>query len=142
MRRKRRLAAGLVVVTAGVVASTTACATRTRKSTPASSPSGEKPPPIDFRHVKDLNPRIDTSKIVYVDDDGTHCYVVVPEEGPHQGGWQPPKQKRVDCPPEMDDPAWDACKGGVLDKDTTDGTCFCVRDGNPPPPVRFTPCPR
>lgn len=50
--------------------------------------------------------------------------------------------ERVDCPPEMDDPAWDDCTDRLV-LDEAAGTCFCVASfGNPPPPPRPNVCPK
>lgn len=91
-----------------------------------------------------LNPTdVDGRRIHAGYDD--RCSVEVPPKG------EPPKNLPpgmpwketvyVDCPPAMDDPAWDHCAQDlVLDEGTK--ACFCVATvGNPPPPPRKQACP-
>ncbi len=100
--------------------------------------TGQPVGPLDFAKLKPLNPRID-NRVVRAT--GEKCYVQVPFDKPPKS-WQPHKTKQVDCPPEMDDPAWDHCHGGDLHKHVDTGQCVCVRDGNPPPPSVAAPCPK
>lgn len=92
---------------------------------------------LDYRKLKHLNPIIDHRA---VQARGDRCFVQVPS-GEKANSWQPPKLKQIDCPPEMDDPAWDRCYGGNLYKHVDTGACVCTRDGNPPPPPIETDCP-
>jgi len=49
----------------------------------------------------------------------------------------------VDCPPAMDDPAWDTCTSSGLSRSKTKDECYCVAlGGNPPPPPRVNRCPK
>lgn len=87
------------------------------------------------------NPRDSNGRVIYAN--GRRCAVHVARDdwpGDDSSSWQPPKLKRVDCPEEMDDPAWDWCPESLHLR--TDGKgCACVVDGNPPGPPYATPCP-
>jgi len=49
----------------------------------------------------------------------------------------------VDCPPVMDDPAWDTCNSSGLSRSKTKDECYCMPlGGNPPPPPRANRCPK
>jgi hypothetical protein len=122
------------VVTVAVVSACTP--PRTRKAA-AVTENGKPVANIDFGKLTLLNPRIGND-VVHVR--GEQCFVRIASDKP-QTSWQPPKTKLVDCPPAMDDPAWDHCPGGNLYKHVDTGSCVCVRDGNPPPPNVETPCP-
>lgn len=77
-----------------------------------------------------------------------HCHVVVPKNTP------PPKDMNtgerwtdnvpVDCPPELDDAAWDNLPAGAfLGHDQASGNCAFVPElGNPPPPPQIATCPK
>jgi hypothetical protein len=132
----RRFAPSLVVTISAV-----AC------SDPRARPSTEPPANptqvdrVDHQKSKLLNPRHDKHGVIYVG--GAHCYVHVPFDDPPKS-WQPPKTKKVDCPVELDDPAWDSCRGGQLYSTSGDAgeSCVCSQDGNPPPPPHLATCPK
>jgi hypothetical protein len=124
------------VVTVSVM---TACAEpKTRKVSSQPPPQG-KPVQPDFAKLKPLNPRDPKHGTIYAS--GARCYVHVPFDEPPTS-WRPPKTKAIDCPPSMDDAAWDTCIGGTLYQNTDTKACVCTRDGNPPPPPFEVPCPK
>jgi hypothetical protein len=71
-----------------------------------------------------------------------HCFVEVPSKEPSSAeGIAGRATEVVDCPPEVDDPAWDHC-GAQIVLDESGGKCFCVTGaGNPRPMPNPTPCP-
>ncbi|MBS0658921.1 MAG: hypothetical protein JSR82_11840 [Verrucomicrobia bacterium] len=92
----------------------------------------------DFADLVPQNPSDPKGRTIYAQ--GTACVVHVPS-GSKQTSWQPPETKVVDCPPQMDDPAWDHCPG-VLHRRKGEAACICTMDGNPPPPPSEVPCPK
>lgn len=90
-----------------------------------------------------LNPSDREGRIIYALPDD-RCAVQVPYEGPPvqlPPGVTPRAFEEVDCPPAMDDPAWDNCTDRLA-FDEGSSKCFCVSSfGNPPPPPRMVPCP-
>jgi hypothetical protein len=137
--KRRTPRVGWIAVTA-VAASALGCPSpRTRK--PGVETSTGKQRTLDFSKATLLNPRDPKYGEVRVEHDGQSCYVELPFDEPPKS-WQPKKHKAIDCAPSMDDPAWDACRTGSIYEDGADGSCVCVRDGNPPPPNVDTPCPK
>lgn len=115
-----------------------ACAPpRSRRTTPTNE-EGTPVGRIDYAKVKELNPRDDKGNTIF--SRGPECFIRVPFDNPPTS-WQPLKIKVVDCPPAMDDPAWDRCETGRILRAAT-GMCVCTRDGNPPPPPTEVPCPK
>jgi hypothetical protein len=105
---------------------------------------GNSATPIDFSDLETLNPKDAAGGTVFVAaDDG--CYTAVPDPNPPKNlptGASPQIVTRVDCPPAMDDPAWDTC-GERLVRVKSRGTCYCVpTGGNPPPPPVPNVCPK
>jgi hypothetical protein len=49
----------------------------------------------------------------------------------------------VDCPADVDDPAWDQCAASTLSANLKKaGDCYCIpTNGNPPPPPTQNACP-
>lgn len=93
-------------------------------------------------HPNVLNPKNAARRVIKRAYQGDGCFV----DGDFAKGEQPPPGKappqvKVDCPPELADPAYDACRGGVLQSDTSGQSCACFQTGNPPPPARRIPCP-
>lgn len=121
------------VLTAVAAAS---CTPRSRKALPVTT-SPEHVQVLDFTALEPLNPRDHEGRMIYAR--GTACVVRVPFDRPPKS-WQPPKTKVVDCPPSMDDPAWDQCSG-ALHRRKDASACVCMTDGNPPPPPTKVPCP-
>lgn len=134
----RPLRSAFVVTLSAFVACTPPRLRRTSPTSP--TPEGKPVDRVDYRSAKTLNPSDDEGRTIYAR--GAQCYVTAPIEGKQQMSWQPPKPMVIDCPPSMDDPAWDWCPSGriVLISDTS--TCVCARDGNPPPPHTAVPCPK
>jgi hypothetical protein len=90
---------------------------RTRVVTP--SPGSDQPHPDDRTPVDnaggvEVNPRDAQGRRIFAD--GERCLV---------RGDRDPDETQVDCPPAMDDPAWDECSGinGLFKR--PDGTCYC-----------------
>lgn len=95
--------------------------------------------PFDWSKVKDLNPRDGDNRTIYASKDT--CYVKMPFPPDEKiTSWRPSPTKTVSCPESMDDPAWDHCYGGDIQK--VDDRCVCTRDGNPPGPPGDVPCPK
>jgi hypothetical protein len=113
---------------------------RTRKPGPVLAPIQAGPRP-DYEHTKYLNPSDEKGHEIRVGQDGTTCFVILPFDDP-PNSWQPPPTKQIDCPPAMDDPAWDACRGGSMVKNTETSSCMCVVEGNPPPSPWGVACPK
>lgn len=115
------------VVTAAVVAAS--CAPpRTRK---AASTAGEGAVvrDVDLAKHRMLNPLHGKEPIrVY----GETCMIIVDTYD----------TKQVDCPKEMDDPAWDHCQGGTVLQHVETSACVCLQTGNPPRPTVSMPCPK
>jgi hypothetical protein len=128
-----------VVDVAAVDAAPAEPKTRVRKRTrPAALAQGAATRPPS---PKTLNPKDALGRIVFAGSDDV-CFVEVPRKSsePPPRGVVPPATERVDCPPAMDDPAWDHCTGRLV-IDEAAGTCACVNDyGNPPPPPRLAEC--
>jgi hypothetical protein len=115
---------------------------RAGKRSKPGEPKQAKPGSYVSLHPTDKDGR----RIDLANDDS--CYVVVPKKTP------PPKDLStgerwtenvpVDCPPELDDPAWDGLPlGDFLGWDEKTGACAFVPDlGNPPPPPRSASCPK
>ncbi len=94
-----------------------------------------------------LHPKDDGGRHIQLADDDS-CYVIVPKQEP------PPKEMNtgerwtdnmpVNCPPELDDPAWDSLQAGEsLSRDEQTGLCaFVPGFGNPPPPPVAATCPK
>lgn len=121
----------------------TAAATRKRKRT--APPAPEK----DWEHgptskLTPLNPRGPDGREILVAEDDT-CYVAVPKKDPPKNlppGVMPMDRVHVDCPPEMDDPAWDNCLYATLYAAGHPTDCQCrSMGGNPPPPPLQVKCP-
>jgi hypothetical protein len=90
-----------------------------------------------------LNPTDGKGRLIYALADD-RCVVEVPYQGPPRQlprGLSPRSFEEVDCPPAMDDAAWDNCSAR-LSFDEASSKCLCVNGyGNPPPPPRVVPCP-
>lgn len=94
-----------------------------------------------------LHPRDANGRFIELAADDS-CFVVVPKTTP------PPKDLHtgerwtdnlpVDCPPDFDDPAWNAISSGEsLSWDEKTGKCaFVPWLGNPPPPPVEATCPQ
>ncbi len=97
----------------------------------------------------DLDPRNSTTAdghAIFVRDDDI-CYFEVPMKKPPKmmpTGFRQMDQVPIDCPPELDDPAWDECSYSTLmAPKTPPGDCYCFSlGGNPPPPPRLVHCPK
>lgn len=93
---------------------------------------------VDWKGAKLLGAEVEHRR-VYASKDGG-CYVRV-ENPDAKGRGDGERSEPVDCPPEMDDPAWDTCFDGTLHA-LADGTCICSYVGNPPPPETVATCPK
>lgn len=116
--------------------------TKKRKRTAPASYAWNNPKNLRPTAATSLNPRDAKNREVFVSADDT-CVVHVERDDPKQplppgAAWW--KSERVDCPPAMDDPAWDHCTDQLVV--SADGTCFCdPMGGHPPPPPRLVDCP-
>lgn len=108
---------------------------RTRKAGPLGDRSKTVPDP-DPRRLTPLNPRDAKGRPIYAH--GTACVVLLPSTPPVR---EAPDTEAVDCPPEMDDPAWDHCPGTLYRRQEGAG-CLCVTSGNRPPQPWEVPCPK
>ncbi len=119
--------------------------TKKRKRTAPANFTGESvAAQIDWSSLKTVNPKDDKGRAILAMSDD-RCAVQVPFKGPTPTnvptGWSPRSYENVDCPAEMDDPAYDDCTYHVS-VDTKSMTCYCMPDGgNPPPPPRKQRCP-
>ena len=123
-----------------VTVSVAVCACSPPKTRTTSTPdaNGKRVDNLDYSKLRPLNPRDDSKREIFAY--GEKCMVHVHEDRPKY--WHPPKTKQVDCPPSMNDPAWDQCQGGRILKSTESAMCVCTMDGNPPPPPREVDCPK
>lgn len=72
---------------------------------------------------------------------GAACVIYVDDGQMRPPGSFPPATV-VDCPPTMQDPAWDQCANGSLQTTADPAVCTCYANGgNPPPPPTSGPCP-
>lgn len=103
--------------------------------------------PLDYAALVPQNPKGDPEgHVAYLAPDD-RCYVEVPMKPPIPPlptGGRPFDNVYVDCPPEMDDPAWDSCTWGTLSANTKKANdCVCIpMGGNPPPPPVGVACPK
>jgi hypothetical protein len=111
-------------------------ATKKRTRTSAARPpahDGTKP-----KNGRPLNPK-DGGRTVFAGADD-RCFVEMPTKETSPDGRLVRATEHVDCPAEMNDPAWDHCTAQIV-VDEGGGKCFCV-SGAPPRPMPFpTPCP-
>lgn len=101
--------------------------------------------PIDWAKVKPLNAKEPGGKPIYVAGDDRCFYEVTPKGPPPPlpTGARWVDQVYVDCPAELDDPAWDQCQYSTLLGAPGDPTCYCHSlGGNPPPPPLEVTCPK
>jgi hypothetical protein len=91
---------------------------------------------------KVLNPQVQ-GRSVMTSSAGL-CYILLPppkDAPPGPPGSMQGTTQYVDCPPAMDDPAWDSCHDDELAQ-LASGDCLCLSSwGNPPPPPSHAPCP-
>ncbi|MBI2389151.1 MAG: hypothetical protein HYV09_06005 [Deltaproteobacteria bacterium] len=90
------------------------CGKRTRKVGPGPD-SVPEPFRSDEGGAKLLNPLDPTGLAIVANDE--KCTVAKRFRGSNE------PERQVDCPPEMDDPAWDHCGGELY---SIAGQCFCV----------------
>lgn len=112
-------------------------ATRLRKRThPASYAPADGKRPVGGEL---LNPRDAQGRVIFTRPDDVCMVEGTPKEPRPQSlppglPWR--SLERIDCPPAMDDPAWDDCPDRLV-RDEGTGTCACVSSyGDPPPPAR------
>jgi hypothetical protein len=97
----------------------------------------------DWSASQSLNPTDAEGHTIYTGGDDA-CYFETPAPPPTTP--QPTGSRNVDfhpvdCPPAMNDPAWDTCAGSLLRSKKT-GECVCAPlVGNPPPPPTKNVCP-
>jgi hypothetical protein len=94
---------------------------------------------INWNDATKLNPKID-NMTVFTGHDGS-CYIRVPTGDSKGPGAAVETTQLVDCPSEMNDPAWDTCLAGQL-LALPGGECACAYSGNPPPPATVAECPK
>jgi hypothetical protein len=106
----------------------------------------ELPPATLAAHPIPVNPRDANDRVIKKAWDGNGCFVELPFPpllpGQQRPPGTPPPRQKVTCPTTMNDPAYDACKGGVLYTTETRSSCVCFVMGNPPPPPRREACPK
>jgi hypothetical protein len=95
---------------------------------------------VDWTALTILNPISEKGRRIMIGGPaGDSCFVDVDSEEPLPPGGR--KLGQIDCPPELDEPAWDTCLMGDLAKQK-DGSCVCLQSGNPPPPPSMASCPK
>jgi hypothetical protein len=123
-------------------AKTTKKRVRTAKTPAKWSPASG---PIPYSDFVPRNPTDAQGRTIYVASDDT-CYVQLPMKNPPKNmvpGMPWYDIGPVDCPAELDDPAWDDCQYGTLEAVKGKADCYCVRSGgNPPPPPAKIACPK
>lgn len=101
--------------------------------------------PVPFSDLAPQNPSDAQGRMIYVASDDT-CYVQLPLKKPPEHmlpGMPWYAQGPVDCPAELDDPAWDECQYGTLEAVEGKAECYCIQPGgNPPPPPSKVACPK
>jgi hypothetical protein len=99
---------------------------------------------VDLTSLTTLNPSDAQGRRIYVGFDDT-CYVEQPmrePDPPLSTGERAIDDVRVDCPPSLNDAAWDDCQGATLSR-TAKGDCVCMpTSGNPPLPPMLVACPK
>jgi hypothetical protein len=101
--------------------------------------------PIPFSDFVPQNPTDAQGRMIYVASDDS-CFVQLPMKKEPKNmvpgmRWYDPGP--VDCPKELDDPAWDDCSYGTLEAVKGKAECYCVQQGgNPPPPPSKIACPK
>jgi hypothetical protein len=120
--------------------------TRKRKRTTDAGADWGKAATIDWSQIESIDPHDPQGRSIYASYDD-HCYVEVPMKTlPPMGlpsGARAIDTQFVDCPPAMDDPAWDTCTSSGLSRSKTKDECYCMPlGGNPPPPPRVNRCPK
>jgi hypothetical protein len=104
------------------------------------------PATVDWSNITSIDLRDPNGRPIYASPDD-HCYVETPPTTPPPTGG-PTGMRYVqwaflDCPPAMDDPAWDTCTSSGLSRSKTKDECYCMPlGGNPPPPPRVNRCPK
>ncbi|MBL8718454.1 MAG: hypothetical protein JNL79_20910 [Myxococcales bacterium] len=120
--------------------------TRKRKHTSDAGVVWKTPKkPVDWAKLKTLNPTDPTGHQLYVGSDDRCFYEVTPKGPvppmPTGARWVEPVF--VDCPVELDDPAWDHCTYSTLHSVAGESYCLCSSlGGNPPPPPNEVACPK
>jgi hypothetical protein len=82
-----------------------------------------------------VNPKDAQGRTIHLDYDGEGCFVELPypplKPGEQRFPGTPPPRQDAPCPPEMGDPAYASCRGGVV-RTTASGSCECFLMANPP----------
>lgn len=117
---------------------------RKRKATPP--PKTFKEATIaDWSSLVPLNPTQADGRAVLVEWNGESCFVFGEwgaDAGPIPPGMGMP-HVAADCLPELDDPAWDGCRGSSISAQKGSKECVCIPSGgNPPPPPTIVACPK
>ncbi len=112
---------------------------------PSPTPQGTGETPLSVppaQRAGDANPKDASGRHIRRAYNGEGCFVYLDFPPLRPGEMRPPGSapptESVPCPPEMSDPAYDACRGGVVS--FKDAACECFEPGNPPR-VQPNPCP-
>ena len=99
---------------------------------------------VEYGDLESLNPSAADGRTIYTASDDS-CYTESPDPNPPKNrptGMSARIATAVDCPPAMDDPAWDTCDA-LLSRAKSKGECWCLPTmGNPPPPPTRNACPK
>ncbi len=118
--------------------------TRKRKRTAPRKPTKYTSHPTVWSDFVRQNPTDADGRTIFVAHDDRCFYEVQgpPPTAPLPTGARNMRAVFVDCPPELDDPAWDHCLSSILSANVKTGECQCMPlEGNPPPPPAEVSCP-
>ncbi len=115
-------------------------------SSTTTSPDGQSPRTDPSNSGPRSLPLKDAEGHLIYRKSGGDCYVQVEKKGDPpadlMSGERWVDEKAVECPKELDDPAFAAVGEGSILGQGPDGKCFVSQTyGNPPPPPVETPCP-
>ncbi len=131
------------VALSSVPATTQVTSATSSSSTPASSstPSASQKPIRQSDFTRQLNERDKNNQQIFSGGaSGCFIYDRWPDGKPRAPGMMPPTIG-VQCPPNMQDPAWQGCASGTLSTNDAGTECSCYIGGNPPPPPTRVACP-
>ena len=119
--------------------------TRKRHRTAPQSVGHYSNTPLAYADLVPQNPTDAGGRTIYASQEDL-CYIEVPMKPPYPPmptGSRAIESAYVDCPAELDDPAWDACSSSTLFAHKGKTECWCApMGGNPPPPPVQVACPK